>query len=62
LQQNGINEAVAQWGLRIDNVGIDVMKEARARIEKINPRTVGGTILVSEFMKAYCNRVNRWQN
>jgi DNA-directed RNA polymerase subunit L len=33
-------------------MGLDLMREARARIEKINPRTIeGGTILVSEFMK-----------
>jgi hypothetical protein len=33
-------------------MGIDVIREARAMIEKINPRAVeGGTILVSELMK-----------
>jgi hypothetical protein len=51
-QQNGMNETVAQWGSRIHNMGIDLMREARARIQKINPCAVeGGTILVSEFMK-----------
>jgi hypothetical protein len=47
-----MNETVAQGGSRIDNMGLDLMREARARIENINPRAVeGGTILVSEFMK-----------
>jgi hypothetical protein len=33
-------------------MGIYLMREARQRIEKVNPRAVeGGTILVSEFMK-----------
>jgi hypothetical protein len=33
-------------------MGVDLMREARARIEKINTRAVeGGAILVSEFMK-----------
>jgi hypothetical protein len=33
-------------------MGIDLMREARTRIEKSNLRIVeGGTILVSEFMK-----------
>jgi DnaJ-class molecular chaperone len=33
-------------------MGIDLMREAKARIEKSNPRVVeGGTILVSEFMR-----------
>jgi hypothetical protein len=46
------NETVAQWGSRIDSMGIDIMREARARIEKTNPRAVeGGSILVLEFMK-----------
>jgi hypothetical protein len=50
--RQGMNETVAQWGSWIDNMGIDLMSEARARIEKINPHTVeGGNILVSEFMK-----------
>jgi hypothetical protein len=41
-----------QWGSRIDHMGIDLMREARSRIEKINPHAVGGgIILVSEFMK-----------
>jgi DNA-directed RNA polymerase subunit L len=49
--KQGMNETVAQWGSRI-NMGIDLIREARARIEKINPRAVGGgTSLVSEFMK-----------
>jgi DNA-directed RNA polymerase subunit L len=50
--KQGISETVAQWGSRIDNMGIDLMREARARIDPIDPRAVeGGTILVSEFMK-----------
>jgi hypothetical protein len=50
--KQGINETVARWGSRIDNMGIDLMREARTRIEKINPHEVeGGTIFVSEFMK-----------
>jgi hypothetical protein len=50
--KQGMNEIVAQWGSRIDNMGVDLMREARRRIEKVNPRAVeGGTILVSEFMK-----------
>jgi hypothetical protein len=33
-------------------MGINLMREARVRIEKINPRAVeGGNILVSEFVK-----------
>jgi hypothetical protein len=45
-------ETVAQWGSRIDKMGIDLMREAKARIAKTNPRVVeGGIILVSEFMK-----------
>jgi hypothetical protein len=50
--RQGINETIAQWGSRIDNMGIDMMREAGVRIEKMNPSGVGGgTILVSEFMK-----------
>jgi hypothetical protein len=50
--RQGIGETVAQWGSRIDGMGIDLMRETRLRIEKINPHAVeGGTILVSEFMK-----------
>jgi hypothetical protein len=50
--KQGMSETVAQWGSRIDNMGLDLMREARTIIEKINPRAVeGGTILVSEFMK-----------
>jgi hypothetical protein len=50
--RQGANETVTQWVARIDNMGIDLMREAKTRIEKINPRAVdGGTILVSEFMK-----------
>jgi hypothetical protein len=50
--KQGINETVDQWGSRTDNMGIDLMREARPRIEKVNPRAVeGGAILVSEFMK-----------
>jgi hypothetical protein len=50
--KQGINETVAQWGSRIDNMGIDLMREARTRIEKINPHAAeGGIILVGEFMK-----------
>jgi hypothetical protein len=50
--KQGTSETVAQWGSRIDNMGLDLMREARTRIEKINPHAVeGGTILVSEFMK-----------
>lgn len=34
------------------NKGIDLMREARARTEKVNPSAVEGvTILVSEFLK-----------
>lgn len=50
-QQNGINGTVAQWGSRIHNMGIDLLQEARARTEKINPHAIGGTILVAEFIK-----------
>ena len=50
--KQGMSENVAQWGTRIDNMGLDLMRETRARIEKINPRAVeGGAILVAEFMK-----------
>jgi SMC interacting uncharacterized protein involved in chromosome segregation len=50
--KQGMTETVAQWGSRIDNMGLDLRREARTRIEKINPRAVeGGVILVSEFMK-----------
>jgi hypothetical protein len=54
LSQDGINETVAQWGSRIDNLGIDLIRGAKARIEKVNFCAVeGGTILVSEFMKGF---------
>jgi hypothetical protein len=50
--KQGMGESVAQWGSRIDGMGIDLLREARSRIEKINPRAVeGGAILVSEFLK-----------
>jgi hypothetical protein len=39
--KQGMNETVAQWGSRIDNMGLDLMREARTRTEKINPRAVG---------------------
>lgn len=46
------HESVAQWGSRIDNMGLDLMREAKRRIEKTNPNSIeGGIILVSEFMK-----------
>jgi hypothetical protein len=45
-------ETVAQWGSRIDKMGIELMREAETRIEKVNPHvTEGGIILVSELMK-----------
>jgi hypothetical protein len=50
--RQGTGETVAQWGSRIDSMGIDLIREARTRIEKISPQAAeGGTILVSEFMK-----------
>jgi hypothetical protein len=50
--KQGNYETVAQWGTRIDGMGIDLMREASSRIEKINPHAVeGGSILVGEFMK-----------
>ena len=46
------SETVAQWGSRIDNMGLDLMREAKNRIKKTNPNAIeGGVILVSEFMK-----------
>jgi hypothetical protein len=39
-------------GSRIDNIGLDLMREAKSKIEKVNPNAIeGGVILVSEFMK-----------
>jgi hypothetical protein len=50
--KQGVSETVAQWGSRIDSMGIDLIREARTRIERVNPNAVqGGVILVSEFMK-----------
>jgi hypothetical protein len=50
--KQGNSEIVAQWGSRIDNMGLDLMGEAKTRIEKVNPNAIeGGVILVSEFMK-----------
>jgi hypothetical protein len=50
--KQGNYETVAQWESRIDSMGIDVMREARVRIEKVNPNAVeGGSILVAELMK-----------
>jgi hypothetical protein len=50
--KQGTGESVAQWGSKIDSMGIDLMREARLRIEKVSPHAVeGGTILISEFMK-----------
>ena len=50
--KQGNGETVAQWGSRIDNMGLDLMREAKSRIEKLNPNAIeGGVILVSEFMK-----------
>jgi hypothetical protein len=50
--KQGNNETVAQWGSRIDNMVLDLMREAKNRIEKVNPNAIeGGVILVSEFMK-----------
>jgi hypothetical protein len=50
--KQGNNETVAQWGSRIDNMGIDLLREARSKIEKINPHAIeGGSLLVGEFMK-----------
>jgi hypothetical protein len=47
-----MGESVAQWRSRIDSMGIDLLRETRSRIEKINPQAVeGGAILVSEFLK-----------
>jgi DNA-directed RNA polymerase subunit L len=50
--QQRVNETVAQWGSRVDKMGIDLIREAGVRIKNINPRVVeGGSILVSEFKK-----------
>lgn len=50
--KQGVNETVAQWGSRIDNMGIDLIREAGARIEKLNPRAVEGrAIWFLKFMK-----------
>ncbi|PNF38214.1 hypothetical protein B7P43_G13471, partial [Cryptotermes secundus] len=35
--KQGNSETVAQWGSRIDNMGIDLVREAKSRIEKTNP-------------------------
>jgi hypothetical protein len=52
MAKQGNTETVAQWGSRIDNMGLDLMREAKSRIEKLNPNAIeGGVILVSEFMK-----------
>jgi hypothetical protein len=48
--RQGSNETVAQWVSRIDNMGLDLIREAKNRIE-INPNAIEGVILVSEFMK-----------
>jgi hypothetical protein len=51
--KQGNNESVDQWGSRIDSMGMDLIRETRARIEKVNPNaTEGGVILVSELMKS----------
>jgi hypothetical protein len=45
-------ERVAQWGSRIDNLGLDLMRKTKSRIEKINPGVIeGGVILISDLMK-----------
>jgi hypothetical protein len=45
-------KVLAQWGSRIDNMGLDLMRETKRRIEKISPNSSEGAILlVSEFMK-----------
>jgi hypothetical protein len=50
--KQGNSETVAQLGSRIDNMGLELIREAKSRIEKVNPNAVeGGVILVSEFMK-----------
>jgi hypothetical protein len=50
--KQGYSETVAQWGSRIDNMGLDLMRGTKTRIENVNPNAVeGGVILVSEFMK-----------
>jgi hypothetical protein len=50
--KQGSTETVAQWGSRIDNMGLDLMREAKSRIEKLNPNVIeGGVIIVPEFMK-----------
>jgi hypothetical protein len=41
-----------ETGSRIDNMGIDLLRETRTRMERSNPRAIEGVaILVSEFMK-----------
>jgi hypothetical protein len=46
------DETVAQWGSRIDNMGLDLMREAKSGIEKVSPNAIEeGVIVVSEFMK-----------
>jgi hypothetical protein len=42
--RQGINETVDQWGSRIHSTGIDLMTEARTRIENIDPHAVAGAI------------------
>ena len=52
------NEGVAQWGARIDAVAIELRREVRNRLEKIERRegedahyVEGGLRLIGEFMK-----------
>jgi hypothetical protein len=34
--KQGNNETVAQWGSRIDSMGLDLLRETKSRIEKVN--------------------------
>jgi hypothetical protein len=59
--KQGMGETVAQWGSKIDGMGIDLIREAGLRIEKINPHAVEGgdyiSFRVHEGM--ICSRIKR---
>lgn len=54
--KQGSNETVAQWGSRVDSMAIDLRREVKGRLEKLeqkdNARYVeGGLQLIGEFLK-----------
>jgi aminopeptidase N len=60
--KQGNNETIAQWGSRIVDMGLNLIREARARIEKVNPNAIEGRRRYTCFRiyeRFICSRIKR---